>query len=285
MKILRLITALCLFTGLSLISYAQIRIVPKDVLESVNSPRLSCDSALLGFNTRRIVAPKMNEEDAPSVYVYEMANLGTDRLEVKALRTTCSCVRATAGRMMLEPGENTEISVRYDPKGHPGRFERRIFVYTREGNDPAAVLTLSVNVEAGADMSGEWPVQMGGIRMRRSAVEFTEDRRAVEKLRFINVGNKPLMLECEKAFLPECLSFEVRPQMVPAGQEGEIVITYDPQAGQARENMKVILKGLGLPPSKSSITIRMRLRDSVDLPLSFSAPFVISSEVEKLTNQ
>lgn len=273
MKILRLIIALCLFTGLSLNSYAQIRIVPKDVLESVNSPRLSCDSASLGFNVRRIVAPKMNEDDAPSVYVYEMQNLGTDPLEVKALRTTCSCVRATAGRMTLEPGEKTEISVRYDPKGHPGRFERRIFVYTREGSDPAAVLTLSVDVEDGADMSGKWPVQMGGIRMRRAAVEFTEGRRAVEKLRFINVGDKPLTLECEKAFLPECLSFEVRPQTVPAGQEGEIVITYDPQAGQARENMKVILKGLGLPPSKSSITVHLRFSGSVgnERPLSFRA--------------
>ena len=249
------ISGCCIFFGLSCISYSQIRIVPKDMLDAVVSPRLSCDSASLGFNVRHIVAPKMNEDDAPSVFVYELENIGTERLEIRALRTTCSCLTATAGKQSLEPGDNTEISVRYDPKDHPGKFERRIFVYTREGNEPAAVLRLSVDVSAGADMSGEWPVQMGTIRLRRSEVAFAEGQRAVEKLRFINVGNKPLTLGCEEAFLPECLSFEARPQTVLSGQEGEIVIIYDPQARAPGKYMKVILKGLGLPPSRSSITV------------------------------
>ncbi len=251
------ISVCSIFLGLSFISYSQIRIVPKDRLDAVASPRLSCDSASLGFNVRRIVAPEMTEDDAPSVFVYELKNIGTERLEIRALRTTCSCLTAKAGKQSLEPGENTEISVRYDPEGHPGKFERRIFVYTREGSLPSAVLTLKVDVRSGSDLSGEWPVQMGTIRLRRSEVAFAEGQRAVEKLRFINVGDKPLTLGCEEAFLPECLSFEARPQTVLSGQEGEIVIIYDPQAVTRGDHMKVILKGLGLPPTKSSITVRI----------------------------
>lgn len=256
MVLRRLISGFCLFFGLFLVSYAQIRIVPQDRLDAVVSPRLSCDSASLGFNVRRIVAPKMNEDDAPSVFVYELENKGTERLEIKALRTTCSCLTARAGKSALEPGEKTEISVRYDPEGHPGKFERRIFVYTRDGRDPAAVLTLAVDVETGSDLSREWPLQMGQIRLRRTEMSFIEGQRSVEKLRFINLGVRPLNLTCEETFLPECLTFSTRPDVVPPGEVGEIVIAYEPDEGPLKNHTKVILKGLGLPPSRSSITVR-----------------------------
>jgi hypothetical protein len=156
----------------------------------------------------------------------------------------------------VKPGERAEITVRYNPKGHPGRFERRIFVYASGENDPAAVLKLTVNVENGKDLSGVWPVQMGPIRLRRSSVEFVRGRKAVEKLRFINLSGKPLKLQCEETFLPECLGFAA--DMVEDGQEGEIVISYDPSKPGAREQMKVILKDLGLPPTKATITVNIK---------------------------
>lgn len=244
------------FLGLSSLLSAQIRIVPRETLDAVASPHLSCDSAALGFDVRHIVAPEMNEDDGPQTFNFPLTNLGEDVLMIKSIRTTCSCVTARAGQTALNPGERTEIAVRYDPKGHPGKFERRIFVYTKDGNEPAAVLRLSVDVATGADMAGEWPVQMGPVRMRRSEVTFQDGKSAIEKIRFINLGNKPLAIGCEEAFLPECMSFETRPAIVPAGQEGEMVITYRSQEGPLDRNVKVILKGLGLPPSRSSITVR-----------------------------
>mgnify|MGYP003306341537 CR=1 FL=1 len=93
------------------------------------------------------------------------------------------------------------------------------------------------------------------IRLRRSSVEFLQGEKAVEKLRFINLSGKPLQLQCEGAFLPECLSFSV--DMVEEGKEGEIVISYDPSKPGAREQMKVILKGLGLAPTKATITVNL----------------------------
>jgi hypothetical protein len=46
--------------------------------------------------------------------------------------------------------------------------------------------------------------------------------------------------------------------MVEDGQEGEIVISYDPSKPGAREQMKVILKDLGLPPTKATITVNIK---------------------------
>lgn len=245
-----------LLLGVSVCAKAQMKILPREKIDNVANPRLSLDSAAFRFDTRHIVAEPMTEDDAPSTYIFKFENAGDRTLNIDRLVTTCSCASASIDKKEVKPGERAEIAVRYNPKGHPGRFERRIFVYASGENDPAAVLKLTVNVENGKDLSGEWPVQMGPIRLRRSSVEFVRGRKAVEKLRFINLSGKPLKLQCEETFLPECLDFAA--DMVEDGQEGEIVISYDPSKPGAREQMKVILKDLGLPPTKATITVNIK---------------------------
>ena len=233
---------------------AQMRIIPREKVEAVSNPRLSADSASLVFETRHIVSDPMTEDDTPKTFIYRFENVGDKDVKIVRLVSTCSCVAATCSAKSVAPGASAEISVKYYPKGHPGRFERRVFVYTQDGNDPAAVLRLSVDVASGSDRSTEWPVQMGGIRLRRSEVTFIEGQKAVETVNFINLTGKTLKLECETMFLPQCFAFSSEP--VDNGAEGKITITYDPAKPGVRDNVKLILKGLGLPPSQSSITIK-----------------------------
>lgn len=236
---------------------AQMRIIPQDRVKQVSDPGLSADSASLSFVSRHIIAGQMNEDDAPETFVYEFTNVGSDVVSINRLVTSCSCATAVCPVREVPPGTAAQIYVRYDPKGHPGRFERKIFVYTRDGNAPAAVLKLSVDVSRGADLSAEWPVDMGAIRLRRAEVTLSAAARSVESLRFINLSGSPLKLECDKAFLPECLSVMTEPAEVPPGEEGRLLISFDPALPGVRETMKVILKGLGLPPSRSSITVSL----------------------------
>jgi len=258
MKAYGLILAMCVAIISTAAASAQIRIVPQDRLEEVSSPRLSADSASLHFDATHIIADPMNEDDAPQTFVYAFTNDGSKTMHIERLMSTCSCASATCSVTDVEPGQRAEIKVRYNPKGHPGRFERKVFVYTQKGNAPAAVLRLSVDVSSGADLSAEWPVQMCQIRLRRSEVSFSGSDKAVETIRFINLGDKPVELQCETAFLPECLEFSTVPKTVRPGAEGQIRIAFDPGRSGVRETMKVILKGLGLPPSKSTITVKIK---------------------------
>ena len=257
MKLGRRILAVSIILLAGTPAFSQLRILPREKVESVANPRLSRDSAALSFDTRHIVAEPMNEDDAPRTFVYRFTNAGKEPLVIKRLVSSCSCAAAVAVKTEIGPGESSQIRVTYNPKGHPGRFERKIFVYTEGEDDPAAILRLSVDVSNGTDMSREWPVQMGPIRLRRQEVTFAEGVKAAEKMRFVNLSGKPLTLSCEEAFLPECLSFRTDPVTVPAGEEGQIVISYDPSVSGSRETMKVILKGLGLPPSKATISVRL----------------------------
>ena len=237
---------------------AQLRMVSREKLQEVANPALSADSASLSFEQKHIIAEPMNEDDAPKTFVYRFTNIGKETVAIKRLVSTCSCASAVCPLKEVAPGASAEISVTYNPKGHPGKFERKIFVYTQDGNSPAVVLRLSVEVATGADLSQEWPVQMGRIRLRRSEVAFSAGAKGVEQLRFINLSGRPLTLQCEESFLPECLSFRIEQEVVEDGAEGVIVISYDPSLPGVRDSMNVILKGLGLPPTKSSITVRIK---------------------------
>lgn len=236
---------------------SQIRIVPQEKIMSVTHPRHSQDSATLSFDTRHIVAERMNEDDVPRSFIYRFMNVGEDTLKIQRLLSTCSCASAVCTRNIVPPGETAEVRVTYNPKGHPGRFERRIFVYTVDDTAPAAVLKLSVDVQKGKDLSMEWPVQKGNIRLRRSEVRFQADTKAVESLRFVNLSGRPLRLECEKAFLPEYLSFDVVPEVVGPDCEGVMRISYSPSSREPRKDVRLILKGLGVPPSQSVINIKI----------------------------
>ena len=233
----------------------QLRIIPREKVESVADPRLSEESSSMSFDTRHIVAEPMHEGDTPKSFVYRFENTGSEPLKGIRMVTTCSCMTATVSAKEILPGQKGEIRVMYNPKGHPGRFERKVFVYTEAHEDPAAVLRLTVEVDNGADMSLDWPLQIGTIRLRNDVVEFRSDVRSVERLSFINLGAKALKLECERSFLPAGISFRCEPEVVQPGNEGQIVIKYDPSEGNSVRHASVILKGLGLPPSRSSIKV------------------------------
>lgn len=253
----RCISVLLILLGVSQSINAQLRIIPRERIDNVADPQLSSDSSAFSFETKHLVAETMNEDDAPRTFVFSFSNVGTKVLDVTRLVSSCSCLTASVDRRFVAPGETAEIKARYNPKGHPGKFERRIFVYTEGNEDPSAVLRLTVVVENGADLSGLWPVQMGTIRLRRSEVSFDQGKKGVEKLRFINLSGRPLKLQCETAFLPECLDFKTVPEVVQDREVGEIVISYDPTQKERRSEMKVMLKDLGISPSRSALTVKL----------------------------
>jgi hypothetical protein len=253
MRISGIILAVLLAFGVMPQAGAQLKLVSKEKLQSVNSPQLSKDSASLSFVTRHIVAERMSEEDAPKTYTFEFTNAGSSKIEIKRLVSTCSCAQAICLKRTVAPGEKASVEVTYNPKGHPGKFERKVFVYTQDGDVPAAVLKLSVDVENNLDISGQYPISMGKIRLRRKVVRFKEGTDAVEKLRFVNVSGRVLRFDCDRAFLPECIKFYAPPTR-PL-EEAEMVVRYDSTKPGVKEKLTIFLNDLGLPPSQSSLTV------------------------------
>ena len=81
--------------------------------------------------------------DSPDTLEFKVTNTGTESILISRLVSTCSCLTAECGTKLVKTGETARIRAIYNPKGHPGRFVRKIFIYTGENRNPAA--TLKVN--------------------------------------------------------------------------------------------------------------------------------------------
>lgn len=247
-----------LLTFVCAVAQAQIRIVPREKLESVGNPRHSSDSAFLKFDKRHI-NHEMAEDDNPAVFRFRMWNSGNQILQIKRLVSSCSCASAICDRQVMNPGDSASVTVTYNPKGHFGRFERKVFIYTREGDTPAATLRLNVNVNASADSETLYPYQIGNLGLRRKEISFSKGHKSVEHIPVINRGNKAVRLECIREMLPQCLAFSADPVLLGAGEEGKIIVIYDPTSSDGeREQMHIVMKGLGGQPSQSSITVKIK---------------------------
>lgn len=256
----RRLIAVLLFFMSAAAAYAQIRIISREKLDSVSNPALAADAAALKFDVVKIVAEPMNEDDAPKLFRFPFRNVSDSDIRISRVVSTCSCASVRCDRTEVAPGQQAEVLLTYDPKGHPGRFERKVFIYTGSDTRPSAILRLAVDVSAGADDASLFPVSLGRIRTRSTQVKVNAAAKSVERLRFLNVSGSPLRLQCDEMMLPSCLSFRSEPETVGPSEEGDIVIVFDPEEyarGPRRDEMKIILNGMDIPPSQSSITIKV----------------------------
>ena len=241
----------------SLAAQAQIIIVPREKLEAMNNPKLTASALAMKFETMCIQAEPMGEDDGVQTFTYPFTNVGKDTLKVRNLVSGCTCITALCTQMTVAPGESSEVLVKYNPKGHPGRFERKVMVYADQDKEPTAILRLQVEVNRGENLSALYPIAMGNIRVRRNEISFQSGRKAVERCPFVNVSGKVFTLMCETPLLPPCLTVRTEPESLQPGQEGEIIITYSPEKGGQRPKIPVLFKGLGVPPIQASIMVNI----------------------------
>ena len=69
---------------------AQIRTVPKELLDSIANPAVAENSSLMEFDTRRIVAAGIGEDELP-VYSYDFVNRSGKPIVVNRITTSCGC--------------------------------------------------------------------------------------------------------------------------------------------------------------------------------------------------
>lgn len=131
----RLLAVLCLllcpaFAG------AQMRIIPRTQLDT---------SALVKPDF--VIATPLLEEDGPSFNCdFVIPNDTADTLVVSGVTTTCSCVETTYRIGPVAPGEEFTVHVTYHQKRHPGRHDRRIYVFTQGRKSPRYNLLLRTTV-------------------------------------------------------------------------------------------------------------------------------------------
>jgi hypothetical protein len=143
MSVLRFIVLVAVL-GFCQAAGAQLRILPKEQIDSIANPPLAENSGDMNFDVLTIAGVKMSQQDSPRTFEYSFVNDGSSQLVISGLVSTCSCAVATYDKMVINPGERGVIRLVYNPKGRVGTNLQRVFVYTDEHRQPTAILRLEV---------------------------------------------------------------------------------------------------------------------------------------------
>lgn len=226
---------------------AQIKLISREKIDSIANPP-TVDGAQMQFQSGTVLSfGRIGEDDGRWEKSLEWRNAGQETLVVTRVTTTCSCLQAVADKGAVKSGDKSGIKLTYFPKGHPGKVEQRVFVYTNlSASKPTVVLTLKGEVTPSADVSADYPRNRGELRLRRDTVVFMGDKLQTERIACMNSSSRAMHLEVDD-FSSEGFKLRTEPEVLAAGEEGALVITYTPSADKKPLWLKLYIKGLALP--------------------------------------
>ena len=123
-------------------SMAQIKIMPKERIDSIANPPLAPNAGNVIFEQDMIIAEFASGDTASRTFEYGFINKGVCPLLISRLVSTCSCAKAEYDKRVIKPGERGVVRLTYSPEGRLGKNLRRVFVYTDENTQPSAILRL-----------------------------------------------------------------------------------------------------------------------------------------------
>lgn len=236
----------------------QFHIVPRERLDSLIHPALANGAQAMRFDRTRIETGRIGEDDGPKSFVFTWRNAGSKPLVITRVKTTCGCAVPSYDKRPVKPGESASVTVTYHPKGHPGSFVRKIFLFTQLAeNAPTAILELAGEVIPSARPTYAYPHARGNLLLKQEEIRFDATERRVESIECLNGGNDTLRVGIDTQILPPCIRAEFTPAELLPGAIGELTVRFDPAAGKAPQRIPLFLRGLGLPPGQSAITIRI----------------------------
>lgn len=237
----------------------QIRIVPRAKLDSLAHPATADGAQAMRFERTQIDAGHIGEDDTPPSYTFKWHNEGTAPLIITRVQTTCGCAAATYGRPPVRTGGEGTVTVTYHPKGHPGSFDRRIFVYTQLSDKmPTAILHLTGHGHSLGTHGRRLPL-CNGDAAAQTAVRAVRPGRVAERAhRMPEHGGKAMRPRCDDHLLPRGITLRCEPATLAPGAKGDLVIGFDPAQATHRPpaQLPLILEGPDVPPSGRTLQIR-----------------------------
>lgn len=234
---------------------AQIKTVPMERLLEHTNPELCADSAALSFEFRELDTPALSEDSGPVCLEFPFKNVSDREIRIRRVTTSCSCVSVVLTQEVIAPGQESSITAVYRPAGHPGKFQRQVFVYTSASEkSPAAVLRINADVAWKTGPEAEYPFVCGNLRLRRNSVEISSKPENIH-IRCLNIGSGRLTITAETAMVPFPVTFHSKPETIAPGEEAVLVIQTQAEPSRSGE-FPLILKGTGARPSDSTIMIK-----------------------------
>lgn len=237
-----------------------VRNLTRAQIDSILNPTLHAESAktLLAEKSSYNLG-KLSETDNPASRIFRLRNVSDEPLRISRVRTTCGCTAAAYDSTFVAPGQETMVTLTYNPKNRPGTIDVDAFVYIESYEcQPMARLSLYGEV-VDSDVWRHLPQSMGTLRLKRKEVRFTElpaGGKTTMRIICANSGVKPLKLSSR--ILPPFASLHTVPAVIASGKEADLIITIDVDKLPKTEQLiqvPLIVDGVGGKPSERTLQL------------------------------
>ncbi|MDE7460923.1 MAG: DUF1573 domain-containing protein [Paramuribaculum sp.] len=150
---------------------------------------------------------------------FKAINTGDEPLIVVSARANCGCTKPRYDAEPTAPGDTLTVSVAYDAKGRPGRFEKKVYVVTNSGNQSTLRIKGTV-IGASNSLKGRYPVEAGPMRMVNTVMPFGEvlkGHTSGSVIRAYNHSSDTIRPQIKNA--PGYVTVIVQPEEVPPGEQ------------------------------------------------------------------
>ena len=200
--------------------------------------RLSAFGLTLLFSLMAMAQPRFEAEtpvqkvgellfQSPKTISFNFKNKGDKPLVITAVRPSCGCIKVSYPDRAIAVGKSGTISATYDAR-MMGTFYRELAVYTNAQDEPYYLSFQGRVVETAVDYDGDFPIDLGNVRMSTNYVEFDDVNRGdkpVVELQVVNLEHgsyTPQLMH-----LPNYLTAEYLPESIQPGRVGKIRLTLD----------------------------------------------------------
>ncbi|MBQ9077491.1 MAG: DUF1573 domain-containing protein [Muribaculaceae bacterium] len=150
----------------------------------------------------------------------QFVNTGDSPVVITDARATCGCTTPEYPESPVAPGDTATVTVSYNALGRPGRFNKKVYLYTNTEKEKYTLTISGVVIGDEDTVRSRYPVDAGELKLRNSTVAFGELKRGKIKTVFLDAYNQGTdTLYPEWKNVPEYLSILSAPEAVASGEQ------------------------------------------------------------------
>lgn len=234
-------------------SYGQITIIPQSTIREAANPTIVEGSTICFDNNALISFGTIAEDSGCWQGEIEWHTTDGRKASITRITTSCNCLVADWERRANTATPNGKIGIKYYPKGHAGKVQQRLFVYTTLSADkPSAIVKIVGTVAASEDRSGDYAHEMGTLLLRQRSATLPASG-GTFRIAVMNGGSSPLRITHDERMSLGGIKAHTEPATLQSGQQGDLVIEYKP----TQEPVMLFLKGINAAPRERKIEIEI----------------------------
>ena len=160
----------------------------------------------------------------PITAVFKCRNKSSKKLRISQVKPDCYCVAAEFPKGDIAGGEQFQIQLTYNAR-QLGHFAQQAAIVSNASSKPVYVTMKGHVLEHYVDLSGNYPVAMGELRLDKHDLEFDDVNRGdqlVQELHLYNHGSQDM--QPNLLHLPPYLTAVMQPEKLAPDEEGVMTV-------------------------------------------------------------